>query len=189
MRRICACLVTLVLISGCSNRHDARAQQRDLERENLRLTGQVEALHEENATLREQQHEMGEENQRLRTAVIIDGPIQAADAWRELPPLGDEPRPASGVARGGNWVLVLASVGPSFAATERSNYERAAEGLNQQLGRRFGALFGLRTPTKGGLQLVYGSDRGRMGVSKDAARAPLTEIARNYADAYLLNLD
>lgn len=178
-----------LLAAGCQSRSEERAQLA-LERENERLTTQLQRTRDDNDRLRTELAASQAELSRVRAeaaateraAVPVRRASSAAPSADLLPSLEpDRGQPAGG------FVVVLASVGGTHADQERDRFATVA----QQHEREFGSLpasFGVREPRSGGLQLVYGRTAGGFGISRAAADQALATLTGRYRDAYVLDI-
>ncbi|MDA3963102.1 MAG: hypothetical protein PF961_20135 [Planctomycetota bacterium] len=172
-------LLAVCLIAGCSGRDDVAQTQ--LQRENQRLTTQLEASRADNRRLTTALTES--EHQRAEPRPAAAPQAQPAPRYQPTP----QPRQPAAVAAG-SYVLVLASVGKGTADAERERFAKVAAAHNRRYGASIGANFGVRTPRKGGLQLIYGVDDGVIGMAKSAAERAQAALHGQYADSYVLDI-
>jgi hypothetical protein len=93
--------------------------------------------------------------------------LAPGQAGERVPP--SEP-PAAPTRRQGDWVLVLQS-SPTATAEYETYFQSRANSLNEVVRRdhsnRWKPYFGVRRPSSGGIQLVFGEVDGQFGVSRD----------------------
>jgi hypothetical protein len=104
-------------------------------------------------------------------------PTPGVPAVKDVAPASSDPRYTM-PGRGGD-VLVLASVARADNKTEQSFVERA-KSLNEEAGKAFDrgyrSWFGVRHPSSGGLQLVFGYLNGQFGVDRSQFESLASEM-------------
>lgn len=188
MRLIPLALIFLAF-AGCQTRTE-KVQMLELRNENKRLSDELARLSTDNMNLRDANESLSGEIARLRSTrpdptAAAPRPVRSAPVTpaKVLTPVREVATPA------GSWVVVLASVGPGSVQGQQKIYADNVSSLNKRYGAAHGSAFGTRTPRSGGLQLIYGSNAGAIGVTKAKAQSVLNALNGTYRDAYLLNID
>jgi hypothetical protein len=113
-------------------------------------------------------------------------------APRTPPETAEDPAVKASAVAGG-YVLVLQSVARASAESESkmsSNARQLNDFAAQNPSHGFKPWFGVRRPSNGGLQLIYGVVDGKFGVNKDGL-ANLADIfdRAGYKDAHWVRVD